>query len=168
MDPFDEERRQVDTIAEANLVSSLLVSGQHAPAVDIDHDATLVVRNLQIAVANIAPPPKDRIDHAIDTLVTEGLASAVTVRGRHNPYKVNVSLSADAALVPSRTRGHNHLYVDTEIPWNSYRRILNSMRSLGVLEEGFRFCSRMRGMSMLRLPPHSYLIPNQPQLLSAS
>jgi hypothetical protein len=81
--------------SEANVISSLLTNGRHAPAIDID-------------------------------------------------YPVHV--------VPSRTRGHHHLYIDHELTWGDYKRLLRVMAEVGLVEIGYAESAIANGRSLLRVP----------------
>lgn len=82
-------------VAEANVVSSLLTNGKHAPAIDLD---------------------------------------------------------VPAHLVPSRTPGHHHLYIDAELTWNDYLRLLRVMSKVGLIEPGYTKSAEVKGHSLLRVP----------------
>jgi hypothetical protein len=85
----------VQNVEDANLVSSLLDNGNHAPAIDLDFPI-----------------------HAI----------------------------------PSSTPGHYHLYLELELPWKSYEKLLKVMAEIGVIEKGFYESAKHFKQTFLRLP----------------
>lgn len=52
----------------------------------------------------------------------------------------------------STTPGHHHLYVEVEISWRKYSKILRLMEKTGILEEGYVRSSFHRGMTLLFKP----------------
>lgn len=59
-----------------------------------------------------------------------------------------------AALIPSETAGHFHLYLDVPggIRQNEYMGLLKKLSELGVIEQGYYAASWQRGHSDVRLP----------------
>lgn len=57
-----------------------------------------------------------------------------------------------AELIPSTTDGHFHLYLDRPMTWKQYKRLLNVMAEVGVIEHGYAQASIERGYSSTRLP----------------
>ena len=52
----------------------------------------------------------------------------------------------------STTPGHYHLIIDKEMPWDDYKRLLNVMCDVGILEPGFVKAAISRGASWIRTP----------------
>ncbi|RZU30630.1 hypothetical protein [Blastococcus saxobsidens] len=77
------------------------------------------------------------------------VASSLLTNGRHAPA-IDVDLPVHA--VPSSTPGHSHLYIDAELTWDDYLRLLTVMAEVGLVEEGFLDSARKRGTTLLRLP----------------
>lgn len=67
-------------------------------------------------------------------------------------HKPVLDIDFDAKLIPSTTEGHFHLYLDKEIPWNKYVKLLSVLAEVGIIEEGFAKASINRGYSAVRLP----------------
>ena len=93
--PYEVEVRKVAPVHEADVVSSRLPNGRHAPAIDID----------------------------------------VPIRA-----------------VESSTPDHWHLYIEHEMSWRQYKRILRALVAAGVVEKGYYKASKARGGTHLRLP----------------
>lgn len=76
----------------------------------------------------------------------------------HDPndlrHVLAIDLDIPAALVPSSTPGHHHLYVETKdgIPHHRYMALLSALADAGVIEKGYAEVSIARGHSDLRLP----------------
>jgi hypothetical protein len=69
--------------------------------------------------------------------------------GKHAP---TLDIDYSAKLVPSSTEGHFHLYLDKEISWKDYKRVLKAMAKAGLIEEGYATISIKRKGTHLRLP----------------
>lgn len=77
------------------------------------------------------------------------VVSSLLTNGRHAPA-IDVDLPVHA--VPSSTPGHSHLYIDAELTWDEYLRLLTVMAEIGLVEEGFLDSAKRRGTTLLRLP----------------
>lgn len=89
-----EERVMVASREEANIISSWMVNGLHAPALDIDLPCT---------------------------------------------------------LVPSRTEGHFHLFIDKPMEWEAYKKLLFALRDAGILEQNYVAASLAKHQTFLRI-----------------
>lgn len=67
-------------------------------------------------------------------------------------HKVAIDLDMDAALIPSSTKGHHHLIIDHPLPWGDYKKLLETLRDVGLIQEGYYQASINRGASVLRTP----------------
>jgi len=67
----------------------------------------------------------------------------------HRPI---VDLDLPAALVPSSTPGHFHLYIDKPMSWAKYAALLEAFEAAGLIETGYLFASLERGHTAVRLP----------------
>lgn len=85
-------------------------------------------------------------DHAIDAHV---VSSRIRGTSRHT---VMLDLDVPAALIPSSTPGHGHLYIDVPMPWWKYRVLLKVLAWVGVIEPGYYGASVMRKATYLRCP----------------
>lgn len=89
-------------------------------------------------------PPESSLDDPRANLVSSELAN-----GMHAPC---IDIDYEAHLVPSATPGHYHLYLDKELTWEQYSRVLRVMAEVGLIESGYYEASRRRGASFVRLP----------------
>ncbi len=62
------------------------------------------------------------------------LASSLCDNGKHAPV---IDIDFPARLVPSKTPGHYHLYLDVEMPWAKYQRLLRSLLTAGIIDKNF-------------------------------
>jgi hypothetical protein len=69
--------------------------------------------------------------------------------GTHTPL---LDIDMPAALIPSSTEGHYHLYIDKEMTWREYKRFLKAMMKAGIIEKGYYKVSVKRKATQLRLP----------------
>lgn len=81
-------------------------------------------------------------------------AKLVTSISRHNRGKHVPVLDIDipAYLVPSSTQDHSHLYLDVEMSWWRYKRLLKQMAKAGILEKGYVKASLARKHTAVRCP----------------
>jgi hypothetical protein len=77
------------------------------------------------------------------------LIASLNPSGKHRPL---LDIDFPAAVIPSSTEGHCHLYIDKELEWKEYKKLLNVLADLGIIEHGYRGASLARGYSALRLP----------------
>lgn len=87
-------------------------------------------------------------DEAAD-IETAELISSLSPTGMHRPL---LDIDFPAVVIPSTTPGHGHLYIDKELSWKDYKKLLNLFADLGIIEHGYRGASLARGYSALRLP----------------
>ncbi|WGM21837.1 hypothetical protein QEH68_06595 [Paenarthrobacter sp. OM7] len=67
----------------------------------------------------------------------------------HRPvFDVDFPVSA----IPSSTPGHFHLYLDKELTWLQYRRLLEALNFAGIIEGGYLQASVARGFTSVRMP----------------
>lgn len=68
--------------------------------------------------------------------------------GRNHAPVIDIDLPC--RLVPSRTKGHFHLYIDASVPDVVYFDMLDAMARAGVVQRGYARASRDRGASFAR------------------
>lgn len=78
------------------------------------------------------------------------LVASLTMEGTgHMPI---LDLDIPHQYVRSQTEGHGHLYLDVEISWWRYKRMLKQLYKAGVIERGFYLLAKKRRMTMTRAP----------------
>jgi hypothetical protein len=93
--------------------------------------------------------------HIVSSEVVKAEATAGSVllgrslAGTHTPL---LDIDMPAALIPSSTEGHYHLYIDKEMTWREYKRFLKAMMKAGIIEKGYYKVSVKRKATQLRLP----------------
>lgn len=105
------------------------------PSVDevgADYDDDSMVKPPVVAVADGA--------NVVSSLLTNGM---------HAPA---IDLDVPVILLPSSTPGHFHLYIDHELDWADYQRLLGVLHDVGLVEDGFWRSALRRGTTLLRLP----------------
>lgn len=75
--------------------------------------------------------------------------------GSHLPV---IDLDYPAKLVPSRTNGHWHLYLDKNVEWSKYQKVLLALADAGLVEEGYANASIANGYSGVRIPPEEEML----------
>lgn len=77
--------------------------------------------------------------------------SNAPIDGWHAPA---LDIDVPAALIPSSTPGHHHLYFDTLMTWEDYHKLLRVMAEVGLIESGYVLAAEARKATMLRKPGH--------------
>lgn len=87
----------------------------------------------------------------VDSLDTADIVASVD---RYCGLYHNLMLDIDgpAALVPSSTAGHSHLYIEAAMTWENYAKLLDVLADCGIIERGYADASKARGFTALRLP----------------
>ncbi len=85
----------------------------------------------------------------VNTEKDANLIGSLTKSGNHAPV---LDIDFPARLIPSSTKGHFHLYLDKEMSWKDYEKLLNVLSDVGILERGYARVSIQRAMSSVRLP----------------
>jgi hypothetical protein len=119
-------------LAPAQAVSAFGRLTHHHP--DLDHDEYMGDRH-----SKLVPLPLDE----------SNVVSSLLTNGGHAPA-IDVDLPIHA--VQSSTPGHWHLYLDVELSWPDYLRLLEVMRDVGIVQDGFYRSAKSRGTTLLRLP----------------
>lgn len=86
------------------------------------------------------------------------LVSSQCVNGKHAPV---IDVDIPIHVVPSSQLGHYHLYIDKEISWSNYVRILKALESAGIIESGYLKASLERGYTAVR--PVGIVKPGSPR-----
>lgn len=69
-----------------------------------------------------------------------------------NLHRVVLDIDMDAALVPSSTPGHHHLYINKSLDWTAYTKLLRALVDAGIVQRGYAEASISRGYSAVRPP----------------
>ena len=101
-------------------------------------------------------------DYDADTELVDDPADAEVVLSRipdavlkfpgHTRHRPIIDLDFPAALLPSSTPGHHHLYIDKELTWHQYQRLLRALVDVGLVEQGYYDASNARGFTSVRMP----------------
>ena len=71
-------------------------------------------------------------------------------RGTHKPV---LDIDLPVKLIPSSTEGHFHLFIDKEMSWKDYTKLLDVLAEVGIIEQGFsRVSQGSRQHTAVRLP----------------
>lgn len=71
-------------------------------------------------------------------------------------HSIMLDIDAQCELIPSKTAGHYHLYIDKRLSWKAYLKLLDALVEAGIVEEGWVMAARKSGATILRLPPAEY------------
>jgi hypothetical protein len=97
------------------------------------------------------------IDHAADP-ENANLISSLCDSGKHAPV---IDIDVPISVYPSSQLGHNHLYIDKEITWTQYTRILKALAAAGIVEDGYLKACLSKGYSCVR--PIGTIKPGSPR-----
>ena len=82
------------------------------------------------------------------------LIGSEVVPGFHAPV---LDMDFPVHVMPSRTPGHSHLYIDKLISWDDYSKLLKLMSDIGLIEKGYAESALVRKETYVRIPDPSYL-----------
>lgn len=88
-------------------------------------------------------------DRAQDAHVVTSRANDGKYCDHHRPV---LDIDFPAALIPSTTPGHFHLYLDKPMPWGKYKALLKALADAGIIERGYLSASIGRQYTSVRLP----------------
>lgn len=80
------------------------------------------------------------------------ILSSTTNGNEHLPV---FDLDFPCKLVPSRTEGHFHLYMNVPVEWEAFLKVLEAMVDAGLIEKGYYEASKTRGFTAARVPKES-------------
>jgi hypothetical protein len=97
--------------------------------------------------------PADRLNEAevVTSLTGEKKKDLLgfTAESMHRPI---LDIDIPMHIIPSTTEGHGHLYIDKEVSWSKYRRLLHALAECGIIERGYLNVSIAREHTAVRLP----------------
>ncbi len=159
--PASEEWLQrVSTEDRAHLVGSLCASGFHAPAIDIDFGLVWRLASRERTELSFRMLINSREWLAVLGAMRElGWVAPDDYTTARRPALRTETLRSPTVIVrvpvrvtPSSTRGHFHLYIDSEITWPEYSRLLRAMERANILRGKFYVWALERGQTMLFRP----------------
>jgi hypothetical protein len=74
------------------------------------------------------------------------------VDGGKKMHTVAIDVDHHVAVRESSTPGHHHLFIDVEMSWREYRRLLRVLAEVGIIERGYYQASLWRKATHVRLP----------------
>lgn len=88
-----------------------------------------------------------------DRPVTEAnLITSLDTKGWGAEHRPVLDIDFNAAILPSSTEGHCHLFIDKLMPQEDYFKLIDVMAEVGLLQPGFVNGSKRRGATSVRLP----------------
>ncbi|QNN99734.1 hypothetical protein PBI_ROPE_75 [Mycobacterium phage Rope] len=95
----------------------------------------------------VGTAPVHEIVHPFDDRIRG--ARIYKSEGKH---RVLLDLDCPHVYVPSSTPGHGHLIIDVPQDWNTYKRLLQLLGDMGILQYGYVDASFKREETWLRAP----------------
>lgn len=74
------------------------------------------------------------------------------VAGTKDMHAPCLDIDYAAELLPSSTQGHYHLFLNRQMPWRRYKKLLKALRKADIIEEGYYKMSMKRRGTFLRVP----------------
>lgn len=90
------------------------------------------------------------------------VVSSLTLNGKHAPA---IDIDLPVRALPSGTPGHSHLYIDKELTWEQYEKLLKVMVEVGIVDKAYLEMSQKDKMSYLRLPEKPKGAPQSKKML---
>jgi hypothetical protein len=78
------------------------------------------------------------------------------VDGEEGMHAVALDIDMPCELVPSKTPGHFHLYIEKKMPWHQYVSLLTALADAGIIEAGYLWASVRDKATFLRVPDQYY------------
>jgi hypothetical protein len=99
---------------------------------------------------------KDPETYAAEHEFTEDVDQAHVITsiagGGRDAHRPVLDIDFPAAVIASSTPGHFHLYLDKEMPWDTYQELLRALEAAGLVEPGYVGASIERQYTSVRLP----------------
>lgn len=67
-------------------------------------------------------------------------------------HQVVLDIDVPVKVLPSSTEGHHHLFIQYDMPWENYVKLLDVLSKIGLVEEGYVEASKREGFTSARLP----------------
>lgn len=74
------------------------------------------------------------------------------VEGTKDLHVPTLDIDLPCVLRQSSTAGHYHLFIDKPMRWEQYRRLLEVLADVGIIEPGYYDSSIERGATFVRKP----------------
>lgn len=153
---------------EGPLVASLCENGRHAPAIDLDFPVTgslgpeggrillhrPVAKEMAIRVLKAFADARVVSDEFAHERIAElsGLDFGGYRASAQMLDMLGLNVIVPGKVVPSSTVGHHHLYLDIEMEWDDYERLLRVLADAGYVEREYHEMSVHRKKTLLRKP----------------
>jgi hypothetical protein len=111
--------------------------------------ADLTSQNSKEMVKPLLPPPERREAVPEDANCISSLVYKDEEVEIHYPL---LDIDMSAALIPSRTAGHYHLYIDKQLSREDYQKLLTVLEEVGIINTGVLNQFDREGVTFLRLP----------------
>lgn len=82
----------------------------------------------------------------------KALVISSAVEGSVVAHRPALDIDHPVRVVPSSTPGHHHLFIDVDMTWAQYSKLLDVLAEVGVIEQGYADVSKVREATYLRLP----------------
>lgn len=96
----------------------------------------------------------DQKGYDVSEAVTEEDANSFSshIVGRPGFHAPVLDIDFQAELVPSSTPGHFHLYLEKQVHWEKYKKLLLALEDCGIISKGYARASITRGATYVRKP----------------
>ena len=92
---------------------------------------------------------REVVSNAEEATVVTSMVGQKLGQGVHKPV---LDIDLPVKLTESSTPGHYHLFIDKELTWGQYTKLLDALETCGIIEPGYRSASLQRGYTAVRVP----------------
>lgn len=107
----------------------------------------IYVKYQQLDSHNSYSKPKE--EHVKAPYDQANLVTSATENGLHAPV---IDFDVPIEVYPSSQLGHHHLYINKEITWEQYQKILTAFVEAGLVEPGYKNAALSNGYTCVRKP----------------
>lgn len=88
----------------------------------------------------------------VSSLLVDETGVADAIYGKGGLHRVALDIDLPVVVMPSTQEGHFHLYIDKEMTWEKYEKLLFALVEAGIVEPGYHDMAKKRRATHLRTP----------------
>ena len=105
------------------------------------------------AAPGMSEPEQAQLRVPVETLEDSTLVGSRLTDSVGNMHMPVFDIDFEVELVPSKTPGHYHLYLQRAMTWERYVVLLQALAQAGVIEQNYYNASLTRGQTFVRTAP---------------
>lgn len=161
--PIQRTLTHSDTMDEIEAIKEADPAGAHDKIYQVNGNFNFAKGREIVELKNTKPENANLVTSVVESdfnneLIKKGKEfqgnkfKAITRCINHAPV---IDFDIPIKLIPSSQIGHYHLYIEKEIPWHKYQKLLDALADADLIERGYYNAARYRGFSAVR-PSGSY------------